>query len=194
VDFFPFLFLKCMYKKHSIHFWVFFPFFLCFFFQICVMHPQTPWYIQLRVQGENNERIRSWVRSLARNTSGVEDHARALEWGLGQMISESIIHIDLHKPNNKLVNALLEHFWCINESLTNIDSQDSPWPRLRGRHHLPLYSILYAWPWGLHPNVILSCDSQVPELGVSKFPIWGLLWLWRPIILFVNLQLKWGLK
>jgi hypothetical protein len=29
----------------------------------------------------------------------------ALAWGLGQMTSESIIHIDLHKPNNKLVNA-----------------------------------------------------------------------------------------
>ncbi len=28
-----------------------------------------------------------------------------LRWGLGQMTSESIIHIDLHKLNNKLVNA-----------------------------------------------------------------------------------------
>jgi hypothetical protein len=45
------------------------------------------------------------VRSLARNTSGVEGRARALRWGLGKMTSKSITHMDLHKPNNKLVNA-----------------------------------------------------------------------------------------
>jgi len=37
-------------------------------------------------------------------------------------------------------------------------------------HHLPPYSILYAWPWGQHPNVILSYDSKVgspeiPQIG-----------------------------
>jgi hypothetical protein len=42
------------------------------------------------------------VRSLARNTSRVEGHARALGWGLEQMRSESIIHMNLNKPNNKL--------------------------------------------------------------------------------------------
>jgi hypothetical protein len=31
-------------------------------------------------------------------------------------------------------------------------------------------------------------------MGVSKFPKLGLSWLWRPIILCSNLQLKWGLK
>jgi len=30
--------------------------------------------------------------------------------GLGRLTSNSIIHIDLHKPNNKLVSAYLEHF------------------------------------------------------------------------------------
>jgi len=34
------------------------------------------------------------------------------------------------------------------------DSQDSSQPRLGGNYHLPLYNILYDWPWGLHPNVI----------------------------------------
>ncbi len=79
------------------------------------------------------------------------------------MTSESIIHMDLYKPNNKLVNAQLEHFWCTNESWANMDSQDSPWPGLARSHHLPLYSILYAWPWGQHPNVIF----------VSGFPSWS---------------------
>jgi hypothetical protein len=43
--------------------------------------------------------------SLARSTLGVEGCARALGWGLGKLTSKSIIHADLHKPNNKLGNA-----------------------------------------------------------------------------------------
>jgi hypothetical protein len=45
------------------------------------------------------------TRSLAYNTSGVERCVGVLGWGLGQVTIGSIIHIDLHKPNNKLVNA-----------------------------------------------------------------------------------------
>jgi hypothetical protein len=45
------------------------------------------------------------VHSLVCNISKVEGCARALGWGLGKMTSGSIIHIDLHKPNTKLVNA-----------------------------------------------------------------------------------------
>jgi hypothetical protein len=42
------------------------------------------------------------ICSLNRNISGVEGHVGALGWGLGRMTSKSIIHIDLHKPNNKV--------------------------------------------------------------------------------------------
>jgi hypothetical protein len=45
------------------------------------------------------------VHSLIGNTLGVEGHARAPRCELGQMTSEPIIHANLHKPNNKLVNA-----------------------------------------------------------------------------------------
>jgi hypothetical protein len=45
------------------------------------------------------------VCSLARSTSGVEGRAGAPRWGLGRLKSKSIIHTDLHKPNNKLVSA-----------------------------------------------------------------------------------------
>ncbi len=45
------------------------------------------------------------VRSLTCNTLGVKRHNGAPRWGLRQVTSESIIHMDLHKPNNKLVNA-----------------------------------------------------------------------------------------
>jgi hypothetical protein len=43
--------------------------------------------------------------SLARSTSGVKGHVGALGWGLRRLTSKSIIHINLHKPNNKLVRA-----------------------------------------------------------------------------------------
>jgi hypothetical protein len=62
---------------------------------------------------------------------------------------------------------------------------------LWGSHHLPLYIILCASPWGPHPNGILSWDSQ---MGISKFPKLGLPWLWGPITLCVDLRLGWGLK
>jgi len=45
------------------------------------------------------------VRSLVRNTLGVKKHIRPPRWGLEQVTSESIIHMDLHKLNNKLVSA-----------------------------------------------------------------------------------------
>jgi hypothetical protein len=60
------------------------------------------------------------------------------------MTSESIIHINLHKPNNKLINAQLEHLSCTNKPRANMDSQDSPWFELEGSHHLPPYNIFYA--------------------------------------------------
>jgi len=44
-------------------------------------------------------------RSLACSTSGIAGCARALGWGLRRVTSGSIIHMDLHKPNNKLVSA-----------------------------------------------------------------------------------------
>jgi hypothetical protein len=45
------------------------------------------------------------VHSLICNTSRVERCARAPGWGFGWVTNWSIIHMDLHKPNNKLVSA-----------------------------------------------------------------------------------------
>jgi hypothetical protein len=45
------------------------------------------------------------VRSLTHNISGVKGRVGASGCGLVGMTSKSIIHTDLHKPNNKLVNA-----------------------------------------------------------------------------------------
>ncbi len=49
------------------------------------------------------ERVRA--HSLTHSTLGVEGRARALGWGLRRLTSKSITHIELHKPNNKLVSA-----------------------------------------------------------------------------------------
>jgi len=45
------------------------------------------------------------VHSLVCSTLGVEGHAGALGWGLGRLARKLITYTDLHKPNNKLVNA-----------------------------------------------------------------------------------------
>jgi hypothetical protein len=49
---------------------------------------------------------------------------------LGQMTSKSIIHTNLRKPNNKLVSAWLQHFWCINERWAYTDHKTHHGPNL----------------------------------------------------------------
>jgi hypothetical protein len=51
------------------------------------------------------EEKRVGVHFLACNTSGVKGMFKSPRWGLRRVTSESIIHIDLHKPNNKFVSA-----------------------------------------------------------------------------------------
>ncbi len=43
--------------------------------------------------------------SLARSTSGIEGRAGAPGWGLKRLTRNSVTNTDLHKPNNKLINA-----------------------------------------------------------------------------------------
>jgi hypothetical protein len=43
------------------------------------------------------------ICSIVHNTLKVEKHIGVSGWGLGRMISEAIIHKDLHKPNNKSI-------------------------------------------------------------------------------------------
>jgi hypothetical protein len=72
-----------------------------------------------------------------------------------------------------------------------LDSQDSSRPKLGGSHHLPSYGILCVSSWHLHPNGVLSQDSQG---GVSKLSRFGLPQLCEGITLCSNLRLGWGLK
>jgi hypothetical protein len=96
------------------------------------------------------------------------------EMRLGKATSDLTIHANLHNLNKKLVSVKLEHFWCTDESRANTDPQDSPRLGLGGSHHLPPYSILYAWPQDQHPNDILSRDPQVRVLKFPKLRLWRL--------------------
>jgi hypothetical protein len=70
---------------------------------------------------ETTERVE--VHSLACSTLGVEGCARVPRWGLEWVTNDSIIYTNLHKFNNKLVIAWLEHFWCTNKSQAYTNSQ-----------------------------------------------------------------------
>jgi hypothetical protein len=60
------------------------------------------------------------VHSLVRNTLGVEGHAKPLSWGLRRVISGSLIHMDLHKPNNKFGARThkTQHYLNLGEAIT----------------------------------------------------------------------------
>ncbi len=67
--------------------------------------------LKCEFKSENNRRKKKvGVHSLICNTSGVEGCVGAQGWGLRWMTSGSIIHTNLHKPNNWLVNSWLVHF------------------------------------------------------------------------------------
>ncbi len=143
--------------------------------------------LNYKSKGEDNGRRRSWGMFPSLQHFGGKGVCQSSEMGLRRLTSNSITHMDLHKPNNKLVNVQLEHLWCTNEPRVNTNSQDSPRLGLGGNQHLLLYSILCAWPLDQHPNVILSQNSQV---GIPKFPKLGLSQLWRPVTLCIDLQLR----
>jgi hypothetical protein len=80
---------------------------------------------RFKSKSENENIKMNWIRSLVCRTSGEERCVGAFGWGLWRVISESIIHTNLHKPNNKLVNVWLENFWCIDEPQAYMNSQNS---------------------------------------------------------------------
>jgi hypothetical protein len=83
-----------------------------------MMHPQNSLIDsnanpKMETIKEKKVRVRSLVRNILGGGGG---RVGVLGWGLRQMTSESIIHIDVHKPNNKFINAWLEQFWCMDEA------------------------------------------------------------------------------
>ncbi len=80
------------------------------------MHPKLLDGLNYKSKGENNGRRKSWGALFNLQHFRGRGACWNFEMGLGQATSGSIIHVDLHKPNNKLVSAELEHFWCTDES------------------------------------------------------------------------------
>jgi hypothetical protein len=69
-------------------------------------HPQLLWWTQLWVQRVKTTKGQGvGAHSLPRNTLGVQGRVGAPGWILGIMTSKLITHMDLQKPNNKLINA-----------------------------------------------------------------------------------------
>jgi hypothetical protein len=128
---------------------------------------------------------------MAHNTFEGKGVCWSFGMGLERVTSTYSLTWTCTKSNNQLISTLLEHFWCSDKPRATSDSQDSPQPRLGGNHHLPPYSILYAFPQGPHLNGFLSQDSQmgVPKLPTLEFPR-----LCGAITLCADLRLEWGLK
>jgi hypothetical protein len=79
----------------------------------------------------------------------------------------------------------------LGQATSNLDSLDSPRPKLEGSHHLPPDSIFYVASRHPHPNGFYSRDSQG---GVSKLSQFELPGLWELITPGSDLGLGWGLK
>jgi len=102
----------------------------------------------------------------------------------------------LHGPTltkQQVSYCIIRTFWCTNQPLATMDSQESPWPRLRGSQHLPPYSIFMCLATGPphKSHFVLRLPSGNP---IPKFLKLGLPQLWGPITLCADLRLKWGLK
>jgi hypothetical protein len=100
--------------------------------------------------------------SLARNTSRVEGCAKALGWGLGRWTSKSIIHTNLHKPNDNFVSA-----WNPFGARMNHHS-----PNLREPATFPL--IVFSMP-GHGANTQMSFCPETPTLKIPKIKIFATL-------------------
>jgi hypothetical protein len=108
--------------------------------------------------------------------------------GVGTII---LFHAPASKTNHKLVRTHSTPFWVLGLATSNLDSLDSPRPRLKGSHHLPPYSILCSSARRLHPNGSFSRDSQGEVPKLSRF---GLLGLWTSITSRSELRLGQGLN
>jgi hypothetical protein len=110
------------------------------------------------------------VRSLVHNISRVQGRVGASRWGLGRLTSNSIIHTNLHKLNNKLVSALLEHFWCTNKPRVNTQTHKT--------HHGPdlgeaitFLLIIYFMP-GHRTSTQMSFCPRTPKLESRNSQNW----------------------
>ncbi len=142
--------------------------------------------LNYKSKGENNEKLGVRVHSLVHNTSRVEGGVGALGCGLGWVTSKSIIHMDLHKPNNKLMHSLST--FGAHTSHGQTQTHDI-------HHNLDLdkattFPLIVFFVLGHMAYTQMSFCPGTSKLWILKL---RLLRLWRPITC-VNLWLRWGLK
>jgi hypothetical protein len=130
------------------------------------------------------------VCSLAHTTSKVEGHIGVLGWELGWMISEKIIHTNLH-TSNKLVSV----WWSTFGAHTNHGHARTH----KTQHNLDLgeattFSLIQFFVTNHKGCIQMSFFPRTPKLGVLKFPKLGNLIVWRAISFCTNIRLKWNLK
>jgi hypothetical protein len=129
----------------------------------CVTHPQAFWRIHYKSKGENNGRKRSWVRSLACNTSGVEGRFGAMGWGLRRLTSNSIIR----RTCTNQTTSWLMHSWSTFGAWTSHGQT-----RTHKIHHGPTLGEATTFPFVIYSVLGHGTNTQV---GVLKFPKLGLL-------------------
>ncbi len=95
-----------------------------------------------------------------------------------------IYKMDMHKPNNKLLNPQLEHFWCMEEPWANRDSYNSPRPGFQEATTFPF--IIFSMPTHKAYTQMSFCP-RIPKFGVPKFLKLRLSRLWSPITSCVHL-------
>ncbi len=105
------------------------------------------------------------ARSLAHNTLKGRGACWSFGMGLGRVDKLHSLTQACTQPTQSgqcIVGAPL----VLGRATGNMDTQDSPRPKLGGSHHLPPYSILYGWPRSLHPNgfSLSGLPSGSPEI------------------------------
>jgi hypothetical protein len=99
------------------------------------------------------------------------------------MINGSIIHMDLHKPNNKLINSWNIFGAGISHGHTRTHKTFHD-PDLRETITFPLIVFFVINHKGY---IQMTFCFATAKLGVPKFPNLGLLQLWRLITSFANI-------
>jgi len=111
--------------------------------------------------------------------------------GLGRLISNSLTHTDLHKPNNKLVSVWLEHFRAQTSHRQTQTHKIHHGLDLGEATTFPL--IVYSMP-GHGTNTQMSFCPGTPKWESRNSHNWDFCDFGGPITLCVDLQLKWGLN
>jgi hypothetical protein len=119
--------------------------------------------------GKTMEEKKIGIYFLARSILGVEGRVRALGWGLGRVISGSIIHIDLHKPNI----SWLVCSWSIFGVWT---SHGHTW--IHKIHHsldlgeVTTFPLIVLFVLGHEVCTQMSFCPEIHKSRVPKFPNW----------------------